>query len=249
MRGNTILKIYLEPAFVICALVLSLSGVVMSQFYIVQEPWLLRKSLSLLDESSLSPYRVISKIEISNSDTLAQLGTEEYIQWVLEDAEVADESPCRKAMLFVTYYPLADRVPHVPEECFVGAGYSLLGMPQAVEYTLDINGIRKTVPGTRLVFQGGPSGYWSKLSQFYLMNVNHVYAGDRDAARFALNKNIFKKHSYFSKVEWNFMTGSGRTSYLDEDEGREASEKLLAVILPILEKEHWPSEIAEQSNN
>ena len=247
MRGS-IVRIYLEPAFVVCVLVLSLSGVVMSQFYIDQEPWPLVKSLDLLDQSDMGPYRVLDKIETMQKDTLEALGTEDYIQWILEDTEVPEGSPCRRAMLFVTYYPLADKVPHVPEECYAGAGYHLLAS-ESVQYALEMDGVEKTVPGTRLVFQGGSSGYWEKLSQFYLMNVNGIYAGDRNAARFALNKNIFKKHSYFSKVEWNFMTGSGRPGYLDEDEGRKAGEKLLAVALPILESEHWPKEGSEQNDN
>jgi hypothetical protein len=247
MRGS-IVRIYLQPTFVVCVLVLSLSGAVMSQFYIEQEPWPLVKSLNLLDQSGMGPYRIIRKTEITDKDTLKALGTEDYIQWILEDTEVPEDSSCRRTMLFVTYYPLADRVPHAPEICFIGAGYDLLAS-KSVQYTLEIAGAEKTIPGTRLVFQGGSSGYWEKLSQFYLMNVNGIYAGDRDAARFTLNKNIFRKHSYFSKIEWNFMAGSGSTSYLDEDEGRKAGEKLLAVVLPILEREHWPKEGSEQNDN
>lgn len=248
MMRSAIMKIYLEPAFVVCVLVLSLSGVVMSKFYIAKEPWPPVKSLNLLDESDMEPYRVVMKSEIKDKDTLAQLGTEEYIQWVLEDAEVSEDSPVRKALLFVTYYPLADVVPHVPEHCWVGAGYNLLAS-DAMDYTLKKDGVEKKVPGMRLVFQGGSSGFWEKLSQFYLMNANGIYARDRNSARFALNKNIFKKHSYFSKVEWNFMTGSGMPSYLDKEEGRKAGEKLLAVVLPILENKHWPKDSPEESDD
>lgn len=245
---SAIMRTYLEPAFVICVLVLSLSGVVMSKFHITKEPWPPVRSLKFLDESDMGPYRVVSKSEIKDKDTLAQLGTEEYIQWVLEDTEVPEDSPVRKALLFVTYYPLADVVPHVPERCFVGAGYKPLG-DESMKYAVEINGVQKTVPGTRLVFQGGSSGFWEKLSQFYLMNANGNYAGDGGAARFALNKNMFKKHSYFSKVEWNFMDGSGRASYLDQEEGRKAGEKLLSVILPILENQHWPKDSPKQGDS
>jgi hypothetical protein len=247
MQGS-IVRIYLQPAFVLCVLVLSLSGVVMSKFYIEQEIWPLAKSLDLLDQSDMGPYRVISKIEIKEKDTLDALGTEEYIQWVLEDTEMPEDSSLRRVILFVTYYPFANRVPHVPEECRIGAGYELLASESA-QYTLETDGVEKTVPGTRLVFQGSSVGRWEKMSLFYLMSVNGIYAGDRDAARFALNKNMLKKHSYFSKVEWNFITNSGRAAYLDENEGRKAGEKLLAVVLPILESEHWPKEGSEQNDN
>ena len=218
----------------------------MSRFYIEHEPWPLKKALKHLEQSDLSPYRLLDKIDIKDEDTLAALGTEDYIQLVLEDTDAAPESPVRKLLLFITYYPFADRVPHVPEECFVGAGYQRLDSSE-MRYTLEREGGREIIPGTHLVFQGTTSGYWEKLSQFYLFSVNGIYASDRDSARFALNKNMFAKHSYFSKVEWNFMTGSSITSYLDKDEARKAGEKLLAVVLPILESDYWPKkEDAEQ---
>jgi len=245
---SSIAKIYLQPSFVVCVLVLLLSGVGMSKFNIEQEPWPLDKSLELLDQSGMGPYRVVRKIEIVDKDTLDALGTKDYIQWIIEDTEEPEDSSRRMLMLFITYYPLADRVPHVPEECRIGAGYNLLAS-KSVEYTLETKAIEKTVPGTRLVFQGGSTGHWEKLSVFYLMNVNGIYKGDRKAARRILYMNMFKKHSYFSKVEWNFMTGSGRPGYLDEDEGRKAGEKLLAVVLPIFESEHWPKEGSEQNDN
>ncbi|MEE9371342.1 MAG: hypothetical protein V3W45_07740, partial [Sedimentisphaerales bacterium] len=58
-----------------------------------------------------------------------------------------------------------------------------------------------------------------------------------EEARIALNRNIFRKSSYFSKVELAF-----NQTYvaLGKEEVVVAAEKLLAVILPILEAEHWP---------
>jgi hypothetical protein len=53
---------------------------------------------------------------------------------------------------------------------------------------------------------------------------------------------MFGKYSYFSKVEWKFYNIKfGSSTYPDKQEASAASEKLLGVILPILEKDHWPS--------
>ena len=71
----------------------------------------------------------------------------------------------------------------------------------------------------------------------YFFKVNGQYAGSRDEARLALNKNLFGKHSYFCKVELVFNMSSVAPT---REESVAASEKMLAVILPILEKEHWP---------
>jgi hypothetical protein len=151
--------------------------------------------------------------------------------------------------LFITYYPLADRVPHVPEECYVGAGNQLLASEE-VEYTVHRNGSEANIAGTHLVFQRNGGNYWGfdeKFSAFYLFSVNGGYAGSRNSARLALNKSVFSRHRYFSKVEWSFSTGSGKGSYLDADEARKAGEKLLGVILPLLESKHWPKEAVEQA--
>src|SRR3989339_2247357 len=143
------LRSYLQPAFVICVLVLLLSGIVMSKFHIEQEPWPLQKPLALLDEDGLGAYRVVKKLTIEDEDVLSQLGTEDYIQWFLEDIEASNDSPVRKVMLFITYYPLADREPHVPEECYVGTGHQLLSS-EDMEYTVVRNGAEENIEGTHL---------------------------------------------------------------------------------------------------
>ena len=78
------------------------------------------------------------------------------------------------------------------------------------------------------------------LQQFpvlYLFRVNGEYAGSRDEARMALNKNIFRKHSYFCKVELVFNQSRVAPT---KEEAVTAGERILAVLLPVLEQEHWP---------
>ena len=236
------IRVFLQPAFVICAVVLVVSSVVVSKIEIEPEPWLLKKPLDLLNEEDLAPYKVIEKIKIQNEEIVEALGTKDYIQWILEDTDEAAGSKAKKCLLFVTYYELADRVPHVPEECHTGAGNQLLAS-DGMSVEIDWQGGSENIPIRHLVFSRMDSNIWyrsTKFSVFYVFSVNRLYANSRDGARLALNRNIFSKHSYFSKVEWDFLTNSGAKSYMSKEEAVAASEKILAVILPILERDHWP---------
>jgi len=239
---NDAIRSYLQPAFLICAAVLVLSGIVMPK-PVKKEPLPLKKSLDLLDEKALAPYKVLEKPKITNQEVLESLGTEDYIQWILEDSEAAVDSPVRKCSFFITYYALPDRVPHVPEECYTGGGHQRL-TSDSVTFEINKGDIVETIPARYLVFARTSSNYWGMDTKFpvlYLFNVNEVYASSREDARFSLNKNIFSKYSYFSKVEWKFFnTRFGKRIYPGKEEAITASQKLLSVILPILEEEHWP---------
>jgi hypothetical protein len=239
------IRVYLQPAFLICAAVLAIAAAGMSiavkrsGVYLKKEPLPLKKSLDLLDEEQLAPYNVIEKRKILNEEIVEELGTEDYIQWVLEDPNVAADSPVRKCLLFITYYRLPDRVPHVPEECYTGGGYQRLTTDN-VTFEIKKSGLKKKILGKYLVFGSTKSNFWQSGGTFpvlYLFKVDGEYAGSRDEARITLNKNLFRKHSYFCKIELVF-----NQSFVAPDKERAvaASEKLLNVILPILEREHWP---------
>jgi len=243
-------EIYMQPAFLICAVVLAVAGSGMSiaiksfGVYLKKEPFPLKKPLELLDEKGLAPYKVVSKDEIENKEIVKALGTEDYIQWVLEDPDAAAGSAVRKCSLFITYYELPDpRVVHVPDECYMGVGYQRL-TSGTVLLEIDKEGIKERFSAKYVVFSGTDSSQWRSDTKFlvlYLFNVNRKYKGTREKARFTLNKNLRGKHSYFSKVEWKFFnTRFGRAIYPSKEEAIAASQKLLSVILPILEKEHWP---------
>lgn len=237
-----IVKPYTQAAFVICAVLLSIAAVAMERVRVEKVVFPLKKCLHLLDENGLAPYKVVTKAKITNEQVIKSLGTEDYIQWVLEDTEVAADSVVRKCSLFVTYYELADKLPHVPEECYIGTGHQRLTSDN-VTFVVNKDSGEQKIPGRHLVFEGGSSSYWGmseKFSVLYLISVNGVYANSREGARWLLNKNIFRKHVYFCKVEWSFLSESGARTYPEKAEAVAASAKLLGVILPILEKEHWP---------
>jgi hypothetical protein len=248
-RQNAI-RVYLQPAFLICAAVLALSGTGLSiavkslGVYLKKQPLALNKPLELLDEEQLAPYKVVGKERIENEDVLKSLGTEDYIQWLLDDPNVPPDSPVRECSLFITYYDVPDLVPHVPDECFVGGGYQKLGS-DSVTFRVNKDGSAQEIPGRYVVFTGTKADPWGASAEFsvlYLFHVNEEYANSRNATRNILNKNLFGKYSYFSKVEWKFFnTRFGRPVYPGKEEALAASERLLSVILPILEKDHWPS--------
>ncbi len=77
--------------------------------YLKKEPIQLRKSLDLLDENGLSHYTVEpqNKLKIENQEIVKELGTQDYIQWIVEDSNVPLNSPVRKCFLFITYYSFA----------------------------------------------------------------------------------------------------------------------------------------------
>jgi len=241
---ETIKANYLQPAFLVCIILLVITTIGMSKFSRQYEPLPLKKPLSELNVSQLSPYKVVAKAKIENQDILNTLGTEDYIQWTLENTSVPAESNVRFCTLFITYYSLPDIVPHRPEECYIGGG--LQGIKFETVMLRVTQGLRERQIKTRyLVFadtkSDGLIGGTSSFPILYTFSVNGKY-GDRYDVRNTLNWNSFSKFSYFSKIEWKFFgRATGRITYPNKQEALAASEKLLTIILPVLEKEHWPN--------
>jgi hypothetical protein len=240
---------YLQPAFLICVVVLTITAIAMSVtiklsgILLKKEPLMLKTPLSQLNVTKLAPYKVATKQQIDNQDVLETLGTEDYIQWFLEDTSQPDTSKVRSCMLFITYYPLPDLIPHVPEECYIGGGLRHVSS-EAVNLTVNKGAGERQVAVRYSVFAEKGSDFLMKETNFpifYVFSVNGEYASGREDTRLILNKNLFGKYSYFSKVEWKFFNNKfGRITYPDKHEALAASEKLMTVILPILETEHWP---------
>jgi len=263
---NSIIRQYTQPAFLICVAVLAIAGVSKeiviewSGAHLKKEPLPLKNPLAMLDDSALAPYVVIKKHEIANKDVLEQLGTDEYIQWELIDTEADKLSPMRYCSLFITYYTgNLDQVPHVPEECYVGGGSQRVATESV---SLDVKGLvevlakdvgsepasesgaDKRIKARYVVFLRHGSDIWrtnSKYGVLYFFNTNGAYAGSRTEARAIMGRNLFGKYSYFSKVEWKFYGGGPAGEvFPDKAEAIGASERLLSVVLPIIEKDHWP---------
>ena len=221
-------KTYTQPAFLICAGTLVIAGASMSiaiksfGIYLKKEPLPLKKSLDILDKKALAPYKVVSVGKIEHEEVVKALGTEDYIQWHLEDVNVPADSAVRYCLLLITYYGLPNLVPHVPEECYTGGGYQKL-YSNSVVFRVNKGSRQEQLPGKYVVFTGKSSDPW------------------QNDTRIVLGKNLFRRYSYFSKVEMNFFNMKfGAQTFPSKEQAVSASQKLLGVILPLLEKEYWP---------
>ncbi|MHC4551387.1 MAG: hypothetical protein ACYSUT_01280 [Planctomycetota bacterium] len=237
---------YLKASFLVCALILLTAAgskeviIKALDLQMVKERIDLQTPLDALDETSLAPYQVLNKSKIDGA-TLESLGTEEYLQWFLEDEDAAPTSPTRYCSLFITYYTgTPDMVPHVPDECYVGGGNEFkskqtLSLNLPGEKKIDFQSIRFTKTSQNTM-QGN-----SEFTVQYFFHANGKYCSGRTETRNLLGQNWFSKYSYFCKVEWKFF---GRDSfgdtYPDKEQTLAASEKLLAVLLSELEANHWP---------
>jgi hypothetical protein len=242
-------RFLLDPVFIAGILLFILSFSLKSELRShagKKEPVEIRKSLEKLDENKLQPFMVISKHKIENPDVLASLDTTEYLMWILEDTEVKETSPVRYCSLFITYYPLASCM-YTPEQTYIGGGNEFLFGEPVTLYSagnLSIHPKMSPITVRYVVFRNRDSHAEGQFSVTYFFMVNGEYACNRTDARLLLNKSIFRKQMYLSKVEWKFFsTSSGSPVYPDKQQTIEASEKLLSVLLPVLENDHWPQKV------
>jgi len=242
-------KTYLQPAFLISTICLLLTSGFISYYKAhygiarIKKPLPLKQSFDILDETLLEPYKVIDKSKIENQDILESLGTEDYLQWVLEDTSVDSMSPVRNCSVFVTYYTgNPDQVPHVPEACYTGGGNQVENSSLVDIYIGDVNipSVPRKISATALTFTRKSTEIWQASSEFvviYFFKVNGEYKGNRTAVRLALG-DLTSEYSYFSKVELKFFNAKGL--YPDKQQSMDAAGRLLRVLLPVLERNHWP---------
>lgn len=227
--------------FVLCLVLLiaCLSGfqilVKLTDFKQVKKPVPPKTPLRDLDRDKLHPYVLLpgGAADIK-SEILDALGTREYIQWTMEDTSVDRGLPERIVSFFVTYYTgTPGQVPHVPEECYLGGGYSRTS-EELVE--VPIPELQQTVAFKVLTFER--SAFLSRESRvvMYTFHTNGRFAPDRHVVRTILN-NPRDEYEYFSKVEVSFGTGEVSPS---REKSIEAGKRFLQKAIPILVRDHWP---------
>jgi len=248
---KSFIKNYLQPSFLLSAVCLLATAGYISYFKayqgitLIKKPLPLKQSFDQFDENLLKPYRVLQKTKIDNQDVLESLGTEDYLQWFIEDTTVDIMSPVRNCSLFITYYTgNPDQVPHVPEACYTGGGNQVVS---SSSIALDLGDVNLPdikwggeFPATILVFTRKSGEVWQIASEFpviYFFKVNGMYKGNRTSVRIALG-DLINEYSYFSKIELKFSNSRG--IYPDKQQSIEAAPKLLRVLLPVLEKYYWP---------
>jgi len=250
----------MQPAFLLCVATLALAAgskelaIKWLGVQLKKEAIDLRKPFDDIDEMRLEPYRVVRKSKIENADVADSLGTDNYIQWDLEDLEADASSPARYCSLFITYYTGdPDRVPHVPEECVTGGGDTMLSregerlrieLGETVVEDLEVDGRFARLPVRYLTFLRNPRSVWEteyRYAVLYFFKANGRFASSRAGTRRIMGENLFGKYSYFSKVEWKFYgIAPGGMIHGDKEQVLRASEKLMSRLLPVLETEHWP---------
>ena len=257
---KTVLKPYFRPAFLVCTVLLLTAATTKSLviqalgWHLTKHPLPLKQSLHDMDESALLPYTVRNKLRIDNADVLATLGTEDYLQWIVEDPDADPASPIRFCSIFVTYYTGdPDMVPHVPDECYVGGGNRRkAGYVDTAALPRDSGQNPQTIRYQNILFTGTGESITAPTVEFYvayLFHVNGQYSGSRTETRSHLSQNFLSRYSYFSKVEWQFygFDAFGRI-YPSREQVVQASEKLLQSLLPALEDGHWPDWEAANKN-
>lgn len=260
------IRSFFQTSFILCAAVLAVAA--STKEYTIQKlgihfikfPLPLQKHLEEMEESKLAPYTVMDKRRIPNRDVLESLGTDEYLQWTLEDPDAPKDSPVRRCSLFITYYTgNPDMVPHVPDECYVGGGNTRLsGDTIRIKLTPILpdperipSELPESVGAQSILFSQiskGPIPIEKKFYVNYLFKANGKYAANRTETRALLGSNFTSKYSYFCKVEWWYygIDNTNDIVYPDQDQTLAASQKLLSILLSILETDHWPD--WEQAN-
>ncbi|MFA5292058.1 MAG: hypothetical protein WC496_03395 [Phycisphaerae bacterium] len=248
---KSFIKSYLQPSFIlsVACLLITAGFIRCYRSYHgitpIKKPLPLKMPFDQLDEKLLEPYKVLEKSKIENKDVLESLGTEDYLQWIIEDTTVDVMNPVRNCSVFVTYYTgNPDQVPHVPEACYVGGGNQV---ESSSSINIDIGdtniaGIAsgEKIPATILLFTRKTTEIWQATSKFpviYFFRVNGKYKGNRTTVRIALG-DLTSEYSYFSKIELKFFNSRG--IYPDNQQSIEAAGRLLKVLLPVLEKNNWP---------
>jgi len=197
-------------------------------------PTPLKVPLDRFDQKRLAPYKLLDAPQII-PQVLDALGTKEYVQWLLEDTSIdGGLVPEKIVNFFVTYYTgNPDQVPHVPEECYSGAG--LRQIDARLDY-VRISALGEDIPVKILEFEDSSRLRKESRIVMYTFNTNGKFCGDRQCVRFALG-DLGTRHAYFSKVEVTF----GRPgAYPPKDKAIEAGKKFFQVAIPVLLEDHWP---------
>ena len=198
---------------------------------ILKKPLPIRRLLKNMDRDALAPYEVLNTPSLS-ADVVQELGTEEYINWILRDPR-HKKGRKGKVTLSVTYYTdVHDQVPHVPEECYLEGAYQLV---DDEKLSMRMHVLGREVPVRRQTYH--PPREHSKMTVlYYTICVNGDFYCDRQRVRWRMGDSD-ETHLYYSKVEVAYQNVTERDMiHMDERAG-----DLLDRVLVELERSHWPA--------
>lgn len=188
------------------------------------------KPLRELDRSKMDPFMLVSSQELP-AETVEELGTEEYINWILKEPSSAPYKG-RALNLAVTYYTgVVDQVPHVPEECMVQGAFTQDG-DEALEMELPLTG--RTIEVRRLQFYP-PRDLSVKTFVYYTFCVNGDFFAKRMSVRTRMTK-WSDTHLYYSKIEVSFKARPGAELAELDARAREVLDRTISE----LQRSHFP---------
>lgn len=199
----------------------------------------LRLPLTMLDEYSLGSYRLLQRNTL-DSVVVEALGTDQYMNWSLEDTDLSPHDPLRHVILFVTYYTGGSNlVPHTPDVCYLGAGYNP-GQPHENKL-MDIRSLQSGVSPIPIrictfvktaIFDNKP------ITVIYTFMCNGKFVNTRTRVRLLIN-DLSDTYAYFCKVEVSFPNANREQSI-------EGAKKIFELVLPVFIEHHWPDFEAAQ---
>lgn len=233
-------QVIANKGFMACAILLAILTVsfkIMAKGYTFRKLSLpLRADFREMKKDRLSPYRFIDSQEIP-PDMISQLGTDKYLQWVVQEPDrPGGGERGRPISFFVTYYTgMADAVPHIPDTCYRGSGHEIVGK-SATEVVVASKDNEITVPLQVLEFRKRSALSQSERVVLYTFHSNGQFRENRTAVRLAIGS-LTDRYAYFSKVEVSVDIEPGRFT---KEQAVEAARRFLKVAIPVLLEDHWP---------
>lgn len=207
----------------------------------------LKKPLHAADWRVLAPRYVLHEYQSPppSEEILDTLGTREFLQWRLVDAQKPAGDSTRVIDFVATYYTgKPDLVPHVPEECMSAGGYDLVGTPDTAEIRVTGIGAPDDLVRARVsLFQApqardafGAAVAREPTTILYFFHANGTYCTTRNEVRRKLSS-PFEKYAYFMKIEIKFSDQTLMRSASPE-QAVAALPDFLRAVMPVLLGEH-----------
>ena len=192
----------------------------------------LRKPLGAMDVEKLRPYRVVERLTL-DPVVVEALRTDQYIHWVVEDDRLLPDDPLRQMQLFMTYDTGGvNVVPHVPDECRLGAGYQPARPHENRDVRIATLADAREVPLRVCTFVKTAVFQRHEQTVVYLFHSNGDFAATREGVRLLFN-DPRDRFAYFCKVEMSFPRANREQSV-------EGAARFLQALLPVLLSDHLP---------
>lgn len=197
----------------------------------------LRLPLDQLDHKNrLGHYRFLKATTIQ-ADVINALGTDQYIQWMLEDTRPDRRNqPANLIHCFVTYYTgTPDQVPHVPEECYQASGYNAVN-DEVLDIPITALGEDVQIPVKLMEMERSTFLGVDKRWVMYTFAANGKFRSGRRGVQSVVTSPL-SHYAYFSKVELTFGAADVKVT---KAEAIRAGTDFLNVLIPVLVEDHWP---------